>query len=103
MVVVVVVVAVVVGMESLFGIKRRRVLLRMHYYLHQAMISCVAMLPSFVQLRRIVGVGVGVADADADAGGRVGRVDAVSLARVLPLVVVCFHQMGQWVELEHRL
>ena len=99
MVVVVVVVAVVVGMESLFGIKRRRVLLRMHYYLHQAMISCVAMLPSFVQLRRIVGVGVGV----ADAGGRVGRVDAVSLARVLPLVVVCFHQMGQWVELEHRL
>ena len=97
MVVVVVVVAVVVGMESLFGIKRRRVLLRMHYYLHQAMISCVAMLPSFVQLRRIVGVGV------ADAGGRVGRVDAVSLARVLPLVVVCFHQMGQWVELEHRL
>ena len=99
MVVVVVVVAVVVGMESLFGIKRRRVLLRMHYYLHQAMISCVAMLPSFVQLRRIVGVGV----ADADAGGRVGRVDAVSLARVLPLVVVCFHQMGQWVELEHRL
>jgi len=99
-VVVVVVVAVVVGRGSLFGINRRRVLLRMHYYLHQAMISCVATLPSFVQLRRIVGV----AGAGAGGrGGRGGRVDAVSLARVLPLVVVCFHQMGQWVELEHRL
>ena len=98
--VVVVVVAVVVGRGSLFGINRRRVLLRMHYYLHQAMISCVATLPSFVQLRRIVGV----AGAGAGGrGGRGGRVDAVSLARVLPLVVVCFHQMGQWVELEHRL
>ena len=98
--VVVVVVAVVVGRGSLFGINRRRVLLQMHYYLHQAMISCVATLPSFVQRRRIVGV----AGAGAGGrGGRGGRVDAVSLARVLPLVVVCFHQMGQWVELEHRL